>query len=379
VVGSADLPAGESTYYADKGTVVHAVIENCINTGRTAESYKGEIVCEVEMPVDAEMIQSANFCLEYIKRQGFTHVEAEQVVELPWIKNPDGESTTGKVDFVGYDEDFEVLKVGDYKNGYQPVESRSYQFAMYLMALVLEDDSPYKHLDRFTTVLVQPNSAKGPTIVEEEWTKAELEEIKKVVKAKTEWVKQSDPIDLEVEDYCEGSWCKFCPLAKADAGSAMCPKKTQALFDDVAGEQAVELMDNKLPAPSKMTREQRAMVLGKRKDITKWLDDVYKIEFANAQNGDVPPGMKLVEGRRKPRYWLKGIDTEDIGEALIDAGLGNDDIHDDKLISPATVKKLLKGKLPPEIEAYMTPDEKSIELVSADDKRESSDGSDMFD
>jgi len=157
----------------------------------------------------------------------------------------------------------------------------------------------------------------------------------------------------------------------------MCPKKTQALFDDVAGEQAVELIDNKLPAPSKMTREQRAMVLGKRSDIKKWLDDVYKIEFANAQNGDVPPGMKLVEGRAKARQWLKGVDGSDIETVLME--LGVESPTEPKLITPAVAKKLLKGKFPPELEEYMTPDEKTTELVPEDDKRNSSDGSDLFD
>jgi len=379
VVASQDLPVGDGTSYSEKGTAVHAVIENCINTGRTPKSYLGEIVCEYDIPVDAEMARSAEFCLDYIDHQGFSEVQAERTVELHWIKNPDGSKTTGKVDFVGYDADFEVLKVGDYKNGYMPVPEDSYQFGMYLYALVMGNDSPYKHLNNFSSVLVQPNCKDGEIIAEKEWTRGDMARLRAKIEFAVDWVAKTKYKDLKTNDYSEGHWCKFCPLAKGDAGERMCPKKTEALFNDDAGTEALELMDNKLPAPSTMTREQRALVLGKRKDIKKWLDDVYEIELANAATGDVPPGMKLVSGRAKTRYWLKGTDDNDIAEAMVGAGVDAALIYDEKIKTPAAVKKLLKGKLSPEIEALMTPDEKGLELVPADDSRSSTDGSDLFD
>jgi hypothetical protein len=379
VVASQDLPAGGSTFYADKGTVVHAVIENCINTGRTPKSYLGEIVCDADLEVDSEMARSAEFCLDYIKAQGFTHVEAEQVVELPWIKNPDGEETTGKVDFVGYDEDFEVLKVGDYKNGYMPVPDDSYQFGMYLHALVMKPDSPYKHLKHFSSVLVQPNSKEGEIISERQWNRGELIKLQHLIEFTTKWVAKTKPSDLTVKDYCEGHWCKFCPLSKTDAGSRMCPKKSKELFDDEAGTKALDMAKKSLPAPSTMTPEQRALAISKRKEITKWLDDVYKLELANAEAGNPLKGLKLVEGRTKARYWAKGIDDVDICDALKDAGLMEDEVFDKKLVTPASVKKLLKGKIPPELDVLMTPDEKGLELVPEDDARSAADGSDLFD
>ncbi len=379
VVASQDLPVGEGTSYSEKGTVVHAVIENCINTGRTPESYIGEVVCEFDITVDAEMSRSAKFCLEYIGSQGFSEVQAERTVELHWIKNPDGSKTTGKVDFVGYDEDFDILKVGDYKNGYMPVPEDSYQFGMYLYALVMDKDSPYKHLDKFSSVLVQPNSKEGEIIAEKEWTRGDMVRLRAKIEFAVDWVTKTKYKDLTLKDYCEGHWCKFCPISKGDAGDRMCPRKTEALFNDDAGTQALELMDNKLPAPSTMTREQRALVLGKRKDIKKWLDDVYEIELANAATGDVPPGMKLVSGRAKTRYWLKGVDEKDIAEAMVESGMSPAEVYAQKLLTPAAAKKILKGKLPPEIEALMTPDEKGLELVPDDDGRSATDGSDLFD
>ena len=368
VVISQDMPVGDGTVYSDKGTVVHAVIENCIKTGREPESYIGTLVCEVDIEVTSDMAQSAKFCLEYIKSQGFTTLQAEHELTMNWVENPDGEVTTGRVDFLGYDEDFEILKVGDYKDGYQPVPEDSYQMAMYLYELTMGEQSPYKHLKAFNSVIVQPNSSQGAVVLEKIWTRGDMIKLKHLVKFTTEWVSKTKPKDIKLNDYCEGHWCKFCPISKTVAGNKMCPKKASGLFDEPAGTQALEMAKETLPAPTTMTPEQRAFAISKRKEITKWLDDVYELELANAIAGHVLPGLKLAEGRTKTRYWLKGIEQPDIVESLKEAGLMDDEVFDKKLVSPATVKKLFKGKFPPEVEALMTPDEKSLELVPDDSK-----------
>ena len=176
-----------------------------------------------------------------------------------------------------------------------------------------------------------------------------------------------------------GVWCKFCPISKTNAGNKMCPKKAAGLFDEPAGTQALEMAKETLPAPTTMTPEQRAFAISKRKEITKWLDDVYELELANAIAGFVLPGLKLVEGRSKTRYWFKSEEHDGIIEELKNAGFMDDEIFNKKLITPATVKKVLKGKIPPELADLMTPDEKGVELVPENDNRAASDGSDLFD
>jgi hypothetical protein len=250
---------------------------------------------------------------------------------------------------------------------------------MYLYELTMGEQSPYKHLKSFNSVVVQPNSAKGAVVLEKVWTRGDMIKLNHLVKFTTDWVAKTKLKDLKPSDYCEGHWCKFCPLSKTSAGNRMCPKKAGQLFDAESGTQALELAKDKLPAPTTMTPEQRAFAISKRKEITKWLDDVYELELANAVAGFVLPGLKLVEGRTKTRYWLKGIEQADLVESLNDAGLMDDEIFDKKLISPATVKKILKGKIPLHISAFMTPDEKGVELVPEDDNRAASDGSDLFD
>jgi len=379
VVAAQDFPVEGGTIYTNTGTVVHAVIENCINTGNDPDFYIDQIVCDADIKVNHDMIRSARFCLDWIKEQRFTSVTAEQYVKLPWIKNPNGETTTGKVDFVGYDEDFSILKVGDYKNGFQPVEESSYQFGLYASALILGDDAMYSKINQVTSVLVQPNSKLGEIIAEREWNRGDLIRLKAKVNFATDWVKKTKFTDLNDKDYCDGTWCKFCPLSKTSAGNRMCPRKTNAMFKSSAGAQAVEIVQaGPLPVPSTMTREQRSLVLGKRKDIKKWLDDVYELELANAEAGDVPPGMKLVDGRALTRNWLKGVSEKDLRGALIDSGLMEDECYNNKLITPANVKKILKGKIPDSLQELMTPEGKSTELVSIDDKRNASDGSDLF-
>lgn len=365
VVMAKDIPLDDGTVYSNTGNVAHALAELCIEQNIEPASKLGEqILPDMPEVVTEDMVADIQGYLDWINSQGFSKVEVEKDVSLPWVPNGDGSVTTGKADLVGYNEDFNVLMVVDYKNGVMPVPDDSFQFACYAYPLLFDEESPYKHLDEVTTVRYQPNVMDGTRIGYHTWKRGELIRLKAKIEYHVKWVAETKAKQIQDKDYNEGSHCKFCP------NSHQCPVKAKALFDNVEPEEI-------LPAPSTLTSDKIRLILDKRADIKKWLDDVYKFHLAQGINGNPVEGMKVVEGRTKPRAWRKSVTEEEIKIQLSDAGLKGDQWYQaQKLITPSTAKKLLKGT--EKIEDLLDPVEKSLELVPCEDSRDSIDGTDLF-
>ncbi len=377
VVAAADMPVDSGSKYASEGTAVHAIIENCIDTGNDPSYYLGKIIVdEYNVPTTQEMVISASKCMSWIKSMHFSTVQSEAEVCMPWIKNPDGEKTTGKVDIVGYDTSFDLLSVADYKNGYLVVPNDSYQFACYAYPLLFAEDSIYKHVDEVKAIRIQPNAKGGDVYGEHIWTRAELTKLKDKIDSTLKWVSATKYEELKATDYCEGHWCKFCPLK--DAGAKMCPLKVKSLFDSDVKTKVIEVVSNKLPAPASISDAQIAELISKRKDIKKWLDNLYRYKLNQASEGVKLEGLKLIAGKAKPREWRKDLDEATLIGGLIEAGgLMRDECHTAKLQTPAMVKKILKGSLNT-VEEYLEPAEHSVELVPREDKRISKNTADLF-
>lgn len=382
VVAAQDLPVSEGTTYSNDGNVVHELADLCLQQGKKPEDFIGQPICAhqgLNIYVKPEHIENAKVYLKWIEEQGFTEYESEAELEFPWIKNPDGELTTGKADLVGYDADFRKLVVADYKNGFQPVPDDSYQFGMYSYPLLM---SGKYDVDEVIAARVQPNvdPSRSTPIGQHVWTKRDMEQLRAKIEKTTKWVAETKYEDLKDSDYCEGHWCKFCPLSSGKAGEKMCPKKLDEMFGGSSAKDTLAVAEDKLPAPSRMTDEQVALILSKRSDIKKWLDDVYKFKVQQAEAGVEVPGMKLVHGKAKPRAWKSDLDDHEIIEGLIQlAGLPREKcFKEQEIITPATVKKLIKGKQLDPIEDLLKPPEKGVELVPADDNRNATDNSDLF-
>jgi len=205
----------------------------------------------------------------------------------------------------------------------------------------------------------------GATIGSHVWDRASLSELREKIMKTVRWVNITDQSKIKMEHYNCGDWCMFCPLNSKTVPSAeRCPKKAQSLFDVVKIEDK-----NCLPAPSTIGPEKIRLILEKRGEIKKWLDDVYNYELEQAIKGNPVAGMKLVEGRTSPRSYVKSLTDNQVVAKLLDAGLMEDECYQaPKLISPANVKKLLKSLS--KIEDILEPETKSLSLVSDSDSRE---------
>jgi len=363
VVMSKDIPLDGGTVYSETGTVAHMLGELCIEQGKDTNEFIGEkVIPEIDIPVDEEMARNVQLYVNWVKDQGFSDVKVEQMFAYPWVKNPNGEDTTGKADLVGYSSDFDALTVADYKNGVMPVADDSYQFGCYAYPLLFDEESPYKHLKEVTTIRHQPNVMEGTMVGTHVWSRADLIKLRHKVEFATEWVKKTKPSQVKDKDYCEGDHCKFCP------NKHQCPLKVKALFDTAPP-------DKPLSPPSTLSQEKINLIIEKRAEIKKWLDDVYNFELSKSLRDEAPEGLKLVSGRNSARAYRKDLSVDVIADVLKKAGV-TEVYQPNKLITPATVKKEIK-KLDG-IEDILAPASKPVVLVPESDKRSAIDGSDFF-
>jgi len=138
-------------------------------------------------------------------------------------------------------------------------------------------------------------------------------------------------------------------------------------------------VDEPLPPPSSMDKEQMLKVLERRKELKTWLDDVYAYYFREAYvNGQSVPGFKLVEGRAKSRAWSKEFLEPHIVSELVRNELMEDECFTRKLVTPAQAKKLLGKDKFEKLDGILTPLEKSVELVPESDHRKCVGGADFF-
>lgn len=365
VVVSQDLER-DTSVYADTGSVVHALADNCLATGKKPEDFMGEKLCadrDIDIPVDDSMLDGARMYLDWIANQHFDEISSEQMFTFKWVKNPDGETTVGYADLVAYSQDFDELVVADYKNGVMPVPDNSLQFAVYALGAMERREK----VNSIKTVRIQPNVMQGARIGEHVWKKGDLIKLKAEIKFTVKWVKNTKPEDVKDKDFCEGHWCKFCPAAKSNR----CPAKAKAFFNLID-------VDKPLDPPSVLDEEKMKMIILRRTELKKYVDDVYNHYFKEAYvNGKTTEGLKLVEGRSKPRAWKKDIPEVEIASDLREMGMLEDEYYPKKLATPAQAKKILKDRFK-ELEDILTPAEKSVELVSEDDPRKTVGGADFF-
>lgn len=369
VVAAQDEPESPSGAAADKGTVAHKVGENCIMNGGKAADYVGTKPCEhegLDLVFPEDDVEAVQTYIDYVKGLALDYLEVERKVTMPWVPNKIDKKapasaglTKGFIDTVGYDEDFGILYIIDYKNGVMPVPADSLQFPTYAIPMLQH----FKDATQVITVAVQPNSNDDEFIKEKAWTIEELEDVKKKIIEKVKWVNATDPIDLDREDYKEGHWCKFCP------NKHQCPLLGDALFDALPEAENGASMKSVKPI-SKLDDVVIADIVKNGKKIKDFVDEVIKNATLRAHNGNTVPGTKLVEGRKSNRAWSSSFTDDMIAAAAMKAGVKEDDIFKttSKIITPAQLEKLL-GKSKDVIQPMIQQGVPAITLVSEDDKR----------
>jgi hypothetical protein len=155
-----------------------------------------------------------------------------------------------------------------------------------------------------------------------------------------------------------GSWCEYCAAAPS------CPALQKRALSIAQSDFSPATGATVPPVPAALTPEQLGQVLTHADTIEAWLAGVRARALQLAQQGDPPPGWKLVKGRAGNRKWA---DEEAAAEAIKAAGL---DPYDRSVISPAVAEKTGgKALFRDHLERLTTRSDGKPELAPDSDKR----------
>ena len=121
-----------------------------------------------------------------------------------------------------------------------------------------------------------------------------------------------------------GTWCRFCPAAKA------CKERAAHNLELEAYMQRNTLSDDEI-----------GEVLGRVDELTKWAEDLKACALEKLQEGENIPGWKVVEGRSVRKF---KADEQTIVETAGKAGFAKPMLYETKMISLPQMEKLMGKK-----------------------------------
>jgi hypothetical protein len=374
----------DSSEYADEGTAAHELMKWCLDAGTDTAAYMGRIikVGEREFEVDDEMVEYVQMYVDSVRERVEAYELAGATVTLLVEQRLSIEHITGEKGAKGT-VDTGILAV--FPSGKATAESRdlkygrgvevsaveNYQQMMYAGALVREYED-LMDFDEINLVIHQPRVSEKPS--EWEITPTALQEwIAQTAKPAAEqgmlYVESVDFVPLSMGDFAPGEkQCRFCKA------KAVCPALAKHVEETIGSdfeamanpvtpdgdvEYAVETLDN----------ERLGVIYESLDLIDSWAKAVRgRIEY-ELLNGNVVPGVKLVQGRRGARQWS----STDEAEALLKSmRLKMDEMYNFKLISPTQADKLLAKESPrrwKKVESLITQRDGAPSVAPESDKR----------
>lgn len=159
-----------------------------------------------------------------------------------------------------------------------------------------------------------------------------------------------------------GEHCRFC------AFGAQCPTRAEQALRDAQAEFDIDGTMT-LPEPETMSPERLADTLRKARTVQHWINAVEEYANAEAQDGRVPPGFKLV-AKRATRAWKDEAALLTAAPMLLTISM-EEMYGEPKLLSPAQLeKKLPKGERAA-LASFITSASSGTNLVPEEDARPS--------
>lgn len=310
-----------SSEAADRGTFMHEVAARCL------EQRSAEPAAELEGD-ELEIVQAyvAHVLDRKAREFEVTNLLVEEPFHLPHVH----ELLYGTADAVllGVKASEKWLEVVDLKTGYGFVPTRkdgriNPQLGGYLLGAIAAVRKLGFVPDHFAITVVQPKRG-GPR--REIVTRAELAGLATDL---------SDAVELALSDDAPrsaGEHCGFC-LARGTCPALREAALTEArvVFDDPVALEAQAITED-------TDGEDLARALEAANVVETWLRAVRAEAFKRLNAGTEVPGYKLV-AKRGRRSWLNEGQAY---QRLMGAGLGEDEVREWKLLTPAKVEKLVK-------------------------------------
>ena len=329
----AKYPERPSGPAAIDGTHSHTLLEKCVNDGKTASEFVGQILKDDdgEFKVDADRAERVQFALDYVSGC-VGMVISERRVHPDSLVGRDDMSGTVDIQVVA-DDNLEII---DYKDGMNPVAAKdNHQMEQYAVGAIAEMQTQGKLAPLYVTcTIIQPKlRMKGLRGIDSHtYTLGEL----MVIKGKL--IAEAAATDDPDAPFNPGeSQCKYCAH-----GGACTARTTQALSNagiTFANLEVVEQTASK--EPTTMTDKQLREVLEAAPLLRQMIEAAETEALRRFEAGQEIDGLKAVRGRGS-RSWVH--DDEAMEEHLKKAGIPKSAIYKTTMISPAQIEKVRWSK-----------------------------------
>jgi len=315
-----------SSVYAREGTAAHELGERCLEGGFNAERFIGEII-EIEgdaFEVDQGMADAVQVYLDTVRAD---YAAGDAIfIEHKFNLERFYPGMFGTNDACVYKPKEAKLIVFDYKHGRGvPVEAkRNSQLRYYGLGAATAVEG--RKLKEIEYVIVQPR-CDHPDGGVRRWGEEAFDLL--------EWSGALVEAAIATEDpdapLAAGTHCKFCPAAPT------CSEMEKAVIEACKADFGDNSGEIVLSEPQTLDPDDLARVLNKASLIKDWFRRVEEFAHAQALEGNVPTGYKLVP-KRASRKWK---DEDTALDFLKGYGLDPEDLYTSKFKTPAQIEKVV--------------------------------------
>jgi Protein of unknown function (DUF2800) len=325
-------PPKRTSQEAEKGTAAHEVAHLCLLKGQDAiemvdRTFNGVVVDET-MAYNVQ--KYLDLCRSFITPD--SECFTEKKFSLRKLTPP--EPMFGTSDFGAIFRKLRKLVIVDYKNGYIYVDPTTPQLKYYVLGVLcsLPEDV---HIETIEVYIVQPNG-RGPDVKTATYTVAEI------FLWHLDLLQHARATQDPNAPRNAGSWCKFCPnagMCQTQADAAMEAAQLEFVAEPVPG---TELVTYNAVEVRRLTPEQLGALKLKFSLVEDFMKAVDQTISELISSGVDVPYWKLISGLGH-RQWNNPDYTAN--KLTGSWGLDENAIWERKLVSPATVEKLLRPKL----------------------------------
>jgi hypothetical protein len=330
------MPPKPSSEHADRGTLLHNMMEEILTSGDAPESYIGARYKDqlLTQELIEEKIKPAMEALDAIDPDQTMEYEVETRVGfgdlLPGV--------FGSTDLIGRIGSRAIVLDWKFGDGVMVEVEENPQLMFYAAAAMRTKEAAwaFEGATEIEMVIVQPPEVRRWVTTPERIAKFELELVQAVKQA------MKADAQLAVGDHCR--WCAAKPI---------CPKMTGAV------DRALKVQIDALPAA------QISNYLKNADMLEDWIKDLRSLALQMLESGAKLPEYKLV-AKRAIRSWS---DEEKAKVALFAYGLTESEVMETSVVSPAKAEKALKKRklgLPEDLVVAIS---SGNTLASADDPR----------
>lgn len=323
LVQHADKLPPSDTEYNREGDIAHKVVEHYFKEEAAVYQVKG-----YKPEMETHALAFRRFCLDIVGPNGTWWSERK----VPLFYAPE---SNGYIDFSGVTAEGNVV-ICDYKYG-QGVAVNAFenlQMAIYAVSLIHQEFGIYNSFNTVTMAIFQPRVRDGEK--QSTWTLS-YGELQQFVEERVMFPAADIQAKTNLKFSPNDKVCQFCP-AKGFCGmegyepdfAYSGQLRAEAQLAGTPLEPLRKGLPLSLQKSADLSQSAIAKVVLQKKQIEKWLEDIYNYAMTTKVEG-----LKQVKSKGGQRYWR---DEAGVREILL-AHLDREMVLKEKLISPAQAEE----------------------------------------